>query len=233
MNERTYNRLANILMLTGIGSAVLFDSGKFPSVVVGTIGILAGVAALVLYFWNQHKASEKKEVSHSSQQETAMVEVRALERKPQRGSPRAVHLFVDDLWMADGVIADKAMTLRAGDVWRIAVRDKALETYRRHIEAKAWLAHYSDNYARNLRWSAAKGDARALMQPEVELSPKEVAACVIEIMRNLAITDDLNREWEYSFGPKGLRVSLKKAHSVRPIVSQEDFDFGNISSMVQ
>jgi len=229
MSERTYNRLANILMLVGIGSAMLFDSSKFPHVVVGTIGILAGVAALTLYFWNQHKVREKKEESDPAQEQGTVAEVKAFKGRPVGAITRGVHFFVDDL-----LIADK---FRAGDVWRIDVRKNALlEAQRRRVVAgvaEAWLAHYSDHYARNLRWSAGKRDTGALMMPEVELSAKEVAACAIEIMRNLAISDDFNSEWEYSFGPKGLRVSLKKAHSVRPIVAQEDFDFGRISSMVR
>ncbi len=225
MSERTYNRLANILMLIAVGSAVLFDSGKFPHVVVGMVGVLAGVAALALYFWNQHEVSEKEEESDSSQQEATVAVVKAAEAKPPGSTRnRGVRFFVDDF-----LIAEKPIAVRTNDVWRIA----ALDTLNRRVMAQAWLAHYSDNYARTLRWSAAKGEARVLMQPEVELSPCEVAACAIEIMRNLAVSDDFNSEWEYSFGPKGLRVSLKKAHSVRPIVPQEDFDFGDISSLVQ
>src|SRR5690242_3314465 len=60
MNERVYNRIANILILIGIASALLFDSGKLPPTVVGTIGMIAGVAAIVLYFWNQHKIEANK-----------------------------------------------------------------------------------------------------------------------------------------------------------------------------
>lgn len=223
MIERMYNRLANIAMLIAILSAVLFDSGKFPHVVVGTIGILAGVAALVLYFWNQREVSEKKEVSHPSQQEGAVAELTAVAGKAVQGTTQGGHLLL---------MANEAMAVGVGDLWQVAIGNNTLEAYRRRA-AEAWLAHYSDNYARNLRWSADKGDSRVLMQPEIELSPKQVAACAIEIMRNLAISDELNGEWEYSFGAEGLRVSLKKAHSARPRVPQEDFDFGNISSLVQ
>lgn len=229
MSERTYNRLANILMFIAIGSAVLFDSGRLPHRVIGTIGILAGVAALALYFWNQYQVSEKKKGLHSSQQEGGVVEVAVAEGKPAKGAPGVSHFFFDD-----PSFRDKEVT-RPGDFWRIAIFDKALEEHHRSV-AQAWLDLYSKNYARNLRWSFAKGDTRTLMQPEVELSPKEVAACAIEIMRNLAISDQLKGEWEYSFGPKGLHVSLKRVHSSRPVISEEDFenaDFGNVPSMVQ
>jgi hypothetical protein len=57
----------------------------------------------------------------------------------------------------------------------------------------------------------------------VELSPKEAAACAIEIMLNLAIQDKLN-EWEYVFDAKGLRVSMKQPYA-RPVASQEELHF--------
>src|SRR5437899_3159711 len=63
MSERVYNRLANTLMLIGIASALLFDSGRLPRLVVGTIGIVAGLAAMALYFWNQHKSEAKEKLS--------------------------------------------------------------------------------------------------------------------------------------------------------------------------
>jgi hypothetical protein len=67
------------------------------------------------------------------------------------------------------------------------------------------------------------------MEPEVELSPNEVAACAVEIIRNLALSDDLNK-WEYDFGSKGLRISLKRGHPVRTAVAKEDVDFGELMS---
>jgi hypothetical protein len=230
MSERTYNRLANTSMLIAIVSALLFDSGKFPHVVVGTIGILAGVAALALYFCNQREVSEKKELSQP-QQEGAVAELEAVEGKAIQGTTQGVHFLTQGVHFR--LMADEARAVGVGDLWQIAIANNALQAYTRRRAAEAWLAHYSDDYAPNLRWSAAKGDSRVLMQPEVELSPKQVAACAVEIMRNLAILDELNGEWEYSFGAKGLRVSLKKTHSARLSVPQEDFDFGNISSMIQ
>jgi hypothetical protein len=68
----------------------------------------------------------------------------------------------------------------------------------------------------------------ALMQPEVELSPNEVAACAFEIMRNFAISENLN-QWEYVFGPKGLHV--KRAHPMRSVVPQDEFAFEPIKSL--
>lgn len=56
MSERTYNRLANALLMVGIASAIVCDSGWLPRVLrvlAGIVGIASGVAAAVLYFWNQ------------------------------------------------------------------------------------------------------------------------------------------------------------------------------------
>jgi len=237
MSERAYNRVANILMLIAIASAVLFDSGKLPRAVVGAVGILAGVAALALYFWNQYEIGEVKKAADSSQKGMTPAETKAVESRPVNDAERGIRISLDAFLMANAaehLRAGEILTVRGIDVWarQTKFHNDALEAYRRRV-AQTWLSHYSENYARNLRWSFARGDARALMQPEVELSAKEVAACAIEIMRSLAIPDDPNREWEYSFGPKGLRVSLKKAHSIRPVVPQEDFDFGTISRTIQ
>jgi hypothetical protein len=64
------------------------------------------------------------------------------------------------------------------------------------------------------------------MEAEVELSPNEVAACAVEIVRNLSLADDRSK-WEYDFGPKGLCISLKRGHPGRRMVFQEDLDFGD------
>lgn len=232
MSHRAYNRFANILMLVAIGSALLFDSGKLPHVVVGTVGILTGLVAVALYFWHQYHSNEKKKESRA-REEVSATDVMVIEQNPSKEVAPELRLSFEDIVSARQI----RWPVRVRDPWQIALQtkfhtDDVLEAYRR-IAAEKWLAHYAENYARHLRWSVAKGGSRALMQPEVELSPNEVATCAIEIMRNIAISDDLNGNWEYSFGPKGLRVSLKKVHPVRPVVSQEDFDFGNVSSLVQ
>jgi hypothetical protein len=224
MSERIYNRLANILMLIGIASALLFDSGRLPRVVVGTIGIVAGVAAMALYFWNQHQSEAKGKLS--------------LKAKAPVGSIAEPNTEISSA--KNSVVVRDEVALKAFDTWRNVAdvwkvtRDTnfhAIEAYRRDT-ARLWLSYYAANHARTLRWRVVKDPSLALMQPEVELSPNEVAACAIEIINNLAIADDL-KEWEYVFGAKGLRVSVRKAHSFRSEVPQQDFDFEPISSVVQ
>jgi hypothetical protein len=53
MNDRVYDRLANVLMLVAVASALMFDAGVLPHVVVGAIGGIAAVASATLYFINQ------------------------------------------------------------------------------------------------------------------------------------------------------------------------------------
>jgi hypothetical protein len=51
------------------------------------------------------------------------------------------------------------------------------------------------------------------MEPEVELSPREAAACYRQIMRDI-VNDDGMQEWAFHIDPKGgLRVSGRKHHS--------------------
>lgn len=225
MDERVYNRVANVLMLIGIASALVFDSGKFPRAVVGTIGIVAGVAAMVLYFWNQHKIQaktkvEKRTVEH---EEAVVIDGNRQIVAASHGS------IIGQALLSDAVVATEwivAANMAWKDVtWHYLAATRDAEELVRYRKADAWLRHYSMHQARTLQWRVAKDASRVLMQPEVELSPNEVAACAIEILRNLALGDELNK-WEYDFGPRGLRVSVRKApRMMRPVSAQEYFDF--------
>jgi hypothetical protein len=220
MSERVYNRLANILMLIGIASALLFDSGRLPRLLVATIGTIAGVAAVAMYFWNQYRIKEKEKAS-------------AKREAPLEGAVGKKPDIVRTHENLRSFGAEVAILRDTADVWKVALDAKlnlyAIEAYRRET-ARLWLSHYAANHARTLRWHVPKDASVALMQAEVELSPNEVAACAIEIIQNLSMLDNV-KEWEYVFSPKGLRVSVKKAHSMLP--PQENFDFEPISSLVQ
>jgi hypothetical protein len=222
MNERVYNRVANALLLIGIASALLFDSGKVPHWVAGTVGIAAGVAAMVLYFWNQHEIAKKKaaaEIKTSVQDPvTSGVDciVAALHTKTVASRNSRLTLDVDERTYAE--------LNRAVRVW--GMRDpnlRAIEMYRKET-TRLWLSHYATYHTRALQWHVVKDASMDLMKPEVELSPNEVAACAMEIMQNLAIADKGN-QWEYFFGSKGLRV--KRANAMRAEVPQEEFDFNH------
>jgi hypothetical protein len=239
MSERAYSRLANALMLIGIGSALLFDSGKLPRAVVGTIGIVAGVAAIALYFWNQLAIKEKQKSAAALEAEKLArsvgvlpaMKTRTLLREAIRPLEEQVYLVPDnhDIELEDHDLPSAARAYRKYLLGHDA-DFMALQAYRKET-AKRFLANYAANHARTLQWHMVKNVQLALMKPEVELSPVEVAECATAIMRNLALIEGVEA-WDYTLGPKGLHVSLKRAKSTRPVVSQEDFDFGYIDEAI-
>ncbi len=235
MSDRVYNRIANILMLLGIGSALLFDSGKVPHAVAGAMGILAGAGAVALYFCNKSEAPEKEEKDVAGVAEGA---VRARESETEIHE-RIISMLRETAWervmvrrYAHGHSLKKSDAVAAWYCEALGARYLAYdaEDYRREA-ARVWLSHYATYHARTLRWHVAKDASFALMQPEVELSPNEVAACALAIVRNLSIADKFN-EWEYTLGPKGLRISIRASHSDVPQSSQEDFDFEHFSTLI-
>lgn len=222
MSERVYNRLANILMLIGIASALLFDSGKLPRMAVGIVGIIAGLAAMALYFWNQHQIQAKEKLSAKAKAPVGPIAEDNAENSAGKNSVVPISkeaLKALDAWR------------NAADIWRDAdFNAKDVRAYRRET-ARRWLSHYAANQARTIRWRAVRNSSLPLMQPEVELSLNEVAACAIEIINNLAIDDDL-KEWQYDFGAKGLSVSVRKAHSHSCEFPQQDFNFEPMASLL-
>jgi hypothetical protein len=52
MMARVYDRVANLLMLVAIVSALLFDQVRFSRATIGAVGGAAGVGSFVLYFAN-------------------------------------------------------------------------------------------------------------------------------------------------------------------------------------
>lgn len=93
--------------------------------------------------------------------------------------------------------------------------EKQLSLYLEHmlsLEAKrkeTLMQHFWHHHAgRRLRYHL--GAENHLMTPEVELSPKETAACAAEIIRDLSGD---GKEWDFAFDAKGLRVSRRKTLS--------------------
>ncbi len=229
MSDRAYNKLANTFMLIGVASALLFDSGKLPRVFIGTIGVVAGVAAIALYFWNQHKGHAKEKASEEKVT-TEQIPISLVSGSFGKWTNfAATNNDVDILYFAHhGASAEVALRdLRR--VWLSYDADlRAIQAYRKET-AKRLLRNYAV-HARSLQWHLIRDANLSLMKPEVELSPNEVAACAVEIIRNLTLADGVEA-WDYTFGPKGLRVSIKKGHAQSPVVSQEDFNFELLSSL--
>lgn len=208
MSEHKYDRLANILMFVAIGSALLFDSGKFSHVIVGAVGGVAGAMAVALYFVNQrHGAAAKQEEPAKADAEIAVEKLAASKNDPMQASAY--------LW-------DTAL---GGEIERFAIKP-----YRREMERLYFSRPAAIHAARN--WLRVVDPGHALRHPEAILTPNDVAACAIEIIRHLSSDEDRDR-WEFSFGPNGLRISPKKRQPWRSAAPQEDFDFGQVQTMVQ
>ncbi len=218
MSGRIYNWIANVALALGIASAFLYDSAKVPHVLAIAGGIVAGVTAVALYFWNQHE-SKKEEVRKTA------VEV------PKRLEFTVTKEASDDV----AAIWTKALTQTAtlelqnrilADLWRVQVEPDIVYFQGHGNASRRWMASYYANQhrfaGRSLRYAFPK--ETRVMTPEVELSAREAAACALEIVLNLAIQDKLN-EWEYVFDAKGLRVSMKNSYGARPIIPQEELHF--------
>jgi hypothetical protein len=232
MSDRTYNGVANALMLIGIASALAFDSGKVPHIVAGSVGIVAGVGALLLYFCGSAEAPKKEEVK-AAQLETVKAKDVIV------SAANASRVFWDtsalyDFSSARNVLvhAHRGKHGPGHALWKTEAN--AIEAYRRET-AQVWLSHYAINHARKLQWqvinAGGAGKPWTLMVPEVELSPNEIAACAVEIILGLAKNDKGNH-WEYSMGPKGLRVSARRSSPMQSVfeVAQNDFDFGDFTT---
>jgi hypothetical protein len=203
INERLYDRLSNIFVLVAIGSALFFDSAGPWHVAVGTAGIAAGISAVVLYLRNQSCSSEKPK--------TTQVD------KDQDISAAQPLGFGDNWLLGIGTEWGKHMT------HAYSVESNPLRFYLQH--------HYMvqrERYRHQL-WYLEEDRGQACQQ-EVPLSPNDVAACAIEIIRDLSSGDDFDR-WQFSFGPGGLRVSARNEQD-RSATHQRDLDFGQASTLV-
>ena len=216
-------------MLIGIVSALLFDSGKVPHAVAGTIGIAAGVAAIAMYFWNQSRSKADEE---SATKVEAELDRKAEVAREVKSMPTYDLAWVIANRLSSGQIKPFYTSKHFESFLEAAVLNadaRTAEAYRRK-RACLYLTDYAQHHARTLRWQMPKDSSLALMQPEVELSPNELAACALEIMHNLALSEDV-KVWDYTLGPKGLRVSVRKSQTSRSVVPQEYFDFDPMSSM--
>jgi len=190
MNERVYDRLANVFMLVAVGSALLFNSASPWHWVVGAVGVVAGVAAVLLYFTNQSRSPER------------VVAGEAVENVGG-GEVRQEPLTVGENWVV-GLDADTQHyvpnVLRA----YLAESAKAVRFYtpRNLVEHRGDVRlAYWHSYQSVTQWIDQREDA--------SLSPDQIAACAVEIIRNLSSGEDRGR-WEFNFGPRGLRVAPAK-----------------------
>jgi len=85
MSPKTYERLTNLSFLAAVTSALIFDRGVGPHWLIGGIGVLAGVVAVLTYFINQGKprATDNSEEHDSSRNHLG--ETKAHESTPGTG----------------------------------------------------------------------------------------------------------------------------------------------------
>jgi hypothetical protein len=202
MNDRSYDRLANVLMLVAVASALMFDAGVLPKIVIGAVGGIAALASVYMYFSNQS-------IKHEVGAEPPRVRAEAKAEMPVVPMVKAGSSAVAQQTTAD---------LAARWAVMVAKREKhyVVVHHHRHINLKvANRAFYGGILVH-----------QDIAESNVVLSPDDVAACAIEIIQQLSKKDGDDR-WEFHFGANGLRVSSKKGHaeSAGSISLQEGFDF--------
>jgi hypothetical protein len=224
MSGRIYNWIANGALALGIASAFLYDSTKVPHVLAVAAGIVAGITAVTLYFWNQQECKKKE----NKEAQEFVVEIAPKLEAAQKHADIGATL-------AKGLTQTATLDLQNHILTKLTQVTPDVIYFHAHGNAsRKWMANYyvhqGHSYGRSLRYAFPK--ETRVMTPEVELSPREVAACAIEIMLNLAIQDKLNG-WEYVFDAKGLRVSMKRPYGARPVSSQEELRFDEAEALAE
>jgi hypothetical protein len=215
MSERAYDRLANVFVLVAVRSALLFNATSPWHWVVGGFGAAAGIAAVVLYFTNQIRDEGKPAAT-----ETA-------DKRDLSGQYEALMANAD--WVV-GLSGESA-------------RDYVLTAYLDHYVKAGFYTHRNLlQHGRNVRvayWgSYHEAVVRSVQNQEISLSPNDIAACAIEIIRSLSAGDD-GDQWEFNFGPRGLRVSrakgLKDRTSIddRSAIGEAEYESGQVPTTIQ
>lgn len=225
MNSRAYSLISNAALLLGIASAFLYDSGRVPNWLAIAMAVTSGAGAVALYFYNRERCDV------------------VLPKEKTPGHPVAMVKSHDDVKIANTVRTvsmtwSKTDAARILEVQRRVLMDleatsRAMQSSRM-VVPREWMSAYHSSHhfpMRNVRYAFPK--EVGMMTPEVELSPRETAACAIEIIRNLAFADKVN-EWEYVFDAKGLRVSVKRGSNRTNLycsMHQQALNFGLFDSV--
>jgi hypothetical protein len=215
MSEPVYDRLANVFTLVAVGSALLFNSASPWHWVVGGFGVAAGVAAVVLYFLNQSRNRERPDATEVPEEKDARAEQEPL----SLGENRMLGLGAESAkqYVLGAYLFDYAKAARF-------YTDRNLVQHSRNAHLVYWRSYHEEVL------QLAEGQ-------EISLSPNDIAACAIEIIRSLSSGDDRD-QWEFNFGPKGLRVvpakGIKDRTSIedRSAIGQSEFESEQISKMV-
>jgi hypothetical protein len=215
MSKRSYSLITNVALLLGIASALLYN--RITHEIAIGIAVVAGILGVGAYFYNSfvsRKSESHEAVNHKIDDDNSlnMVVTRA-------GS----HPAVIELKDVDHIAVDDRV-ISAMDLYKAERQLSLYLEYMRSLEAKrkeTLMHHFWRHHAgRSLRYHL--GAENHLMTPEVELSPKETAACAAEIIRDLSGD---GKEWDFAFDAKGLRVSRRKTLSnVYAVFDDEEID---------
>jgi hypothetical protein len=219
MSKKFYNWLTNSGMLLGIFAAWLYQRAEVSHVVAIAVALLAASLSIGTYFYDRFssKYEEKAEVPNALSVVIANEIDRSIVEEVKSAERTKLVLNHEHEIMLAEIQAAAQQAL----VDRIRELGSIMEAHRNGEmkQTAAYMQHYvqHNNAGRRLRYRFPTD--KRLMEPEVEMSPREAAVCYKQIMRDIVDSND-DMEWGFTVDTKGLRVSGKKHHP-RPVLSAQ------------
>jgi hypothetical protein len=216
MSKRSYNWLTNVALVLGVVSAFLYERTSAPHLLAIAMAVGAGAISISTYLYNQlscrRTPREDQEVVSLSEDKHSGFDAVAVDAHGKEVVAAEMNMYERHAEMIEAIqLADYQVAITKTFDERIRVLTSLLEAQRRASGARtaAYMQQYllKNNAARRLRYRFA--NEKSLMEPEVELSPNEAAACYTQIMREMA-GDDKMKYWDFVVDANGLRVSEKK-----------------------
>jgi hypothetical protein len=214
MSKKQYSWITNVALILGVVSAFLYQRSDVPHAFSLALGIAAAVISVATYFYNQFVGEGAPQVERSKDVDVVALSAHGtyFVAEVKQSAQRRVSLLLG--YEEEIKLAELRSAAQRKLVGRIRGLTALLEAQRNaELERQAdYMQQYlqQNNASRRLRYRFPS-DSR-LMEPEVELSPREAAACYRQIMRDL-VNDDGMQEWAFHLDPKGgLRVSGRKHH---------------------
>jgi hypothetical protein len=219
MSKNSYNWLTNAGMLLGILSAWLYQRAEVSHVFAVALAVVAAILSIGTYFYERFfpKSAEKVEVLIAPAVVTANESgggvVREIKAAP---GVKLVAYREQEIMLAEFRAAtQRTLVDRIRDLASMIEAQRNTEMERTTAYMQRYVQH--NNAGRRLRYRFPTDNR--LMEPEVEMSAREAAVCYRQIMRDIVDSND-DTEWDFTVGPKGLRVSGKKHHP-RPVPSAQ------------
>ena len=216
MSKKQYTWLTNVALILGVVSAFVYQRAYVPHATAIALAIVAGVLSVGVYFHNQFACRGTSKVKSSADFDLIAVgtggkhflaEAKGIEVKPREGRKLVLLGFEEAVKLAEMQAAMQRTVvdrIRGLSLLIEAQREAELEKTAQYMQQYL----QQNNAARRLRYGF-HGD-NGLIAPEVELSPREAAACYAQIMREI-VTEGSMKEWEFRVDRKGgLRVSGRR-----------------------